>query len=150
MLSAAGISPTQIKPTICPPGVTVSQTCFNGRHQSLQLQRRRKSQQQSRPGGGVAGCKKRGTVAAKEIRKLQQSTELLIPKAPFARLVKEVLSQYSDDFRCALEALLALQTASESYLTALFEDVALCCIHAGRATITIKDLHIARRLRESI
>lgn len=32
-----------------------------------------------------------GTVALREIRRYQKSTELLIPKAPFARLVKEIL-----------------------------------------------------------
>ncbi|KAM4019158.1 uncharacterized protein ACNLHF_028501 isoform 2-T2 [Anomaloglossus baeobatrachus] len=36
-----------------------------------------------------------GTVALREIRKYQKSTELLIRKAPFARLVREVCMEYA-------------------------------------------------------
>lgn len=49
-----------------------------------------------------------GVVALKEIRRYQKSTQLLITKAPFQRLIREVLLQFKKDFRfqvCALEAL---------------------------------------------
>lgn len=91
-----------------------------------------------------------GTVALREIKKYQKSTDLLIRKLPFARLVREIVQ---DDFgtdvsyRWQSMAILALQEASEAYLVHLFEDTNLCAIHAKRVTIMQKDMHLARRLR---
>lgn len=75
---------------------------------------------------------KPGTVALREIRKYQKSTELLIRKAPFQRLVREIAQDYKSDLRFQSNAVLALQEASESYLVSLFEDTNLCAIHAKR------------------
>ena len=88
-----------------------------------------------------------GTVALREIRKYQKSTELLIRKLPFQRLVKEVAQEYKSDLRFQSSAVLALQEASESYLVGLFEDTNLCAIHAKRVTIMPKDMQLARRIR---
>ncbi|MBZ3873685.1 histone H3, embryonic [Sciurus carolinensis] len=82
-----------------------------------------------------------GTVALREIRRYQKSTELLIRKLPFQRLVREI----AQDFRPAL--VMALQEASEAYLVGLFEDTNLCAIHAKRVTIMPKDIQLARRIR---
>ncbi len=40
-----------------------------------------------------------GTVALREIRRYQKSTELLIRKAPFLRLVREVAQDFKADLR---------------------------------------------------
>jgi len=40
-----------------------------------------------------------GTVALREIRKFQKSTELLIRKLPFQRLVREIAQEYKSDLR---------------------------------------------------
>lgn len=88
-----------------------------------------------------------GTVALREIRKYQKSTELLIKKLPFQRLVKEIAQAYKNDLRFQSTALLALQEAAESYLVGLFEDTNLCAIHAKRCTIFVKDIALARRIR---
>lgn len=88
-----------------------------------------------------------GTVALREIRKYQKSTELLIRKLPFQRLVREVAQTYRTDLRFQSSALLALQEASEAYLVGLFEDTNLCALHAKRVTIMIKDMQLARRIR---
>ena len=88
-----------------------------------------------------------GTVALREIRKYQKSTELLIRKLPFQRLVREIATEFKTDLRFQSSAVLALQEASESYLVGLFEDTNLCAIHAKRVTIMTKDLHLARRIR---
>ena len=42
---------------------------------------------------------------------------------------------------------MALQEASEAYLTSLFEDANYCAIHAKRVTIMPKDIELARRIR---
>jgi histone H3/H4 len=88
-----------------------------------------------------------GNSAIREIRKLQATTDFLIPKLPFARIVKDICGNYETVNKWAAEGLLALQTAAESYLTGLFEDAMLCAIHAGRVTLMLKDLHLARRIR---
>ena len=88
-----------------------------------------------------------GTVALRQIRRYQKSTELLIRKLPFQRLVREVVGEAKNDVRLQSHALLALQEASEAYLVSLFEDTNLCAIHAKRVTIMPKDMQLARRIR---
>ena len=88
-----------------------------------------------------------GTVALREIRRYQKSTELLIRKLPFQRLVREIAQDFKTDLRFQSSAVLALQEASEAYLVGLFEDTNLCAIHAKRVTIMPKDIQLARRIR---
>ena len=88
-----------------------------------------------------------GTVALREIRKFQKSTDLLIRKLPFQRLVREIASENKSDLRFQSQAILALQEATEAYLVGLFEDTNLCAIHAKRVTIMPKDMQLARRIR---
>ncbi|KAL3146538.1 5-hydroxytryptamine receptor 4 [Trebouxia sp. C0010 RCD-2024] len=115
-----------------------------------------------------------GTVALREIRKYQKSTELLIRKLPFQRLVREIAQDFKTgvchasvaafgcqhvrnslnvvafvcaDLRFQSSAVLALQEAAEAYLVSLFEDTNLCAIHAKRVTIMPKDIQLARRIR---
>ncbi|KAH6555525.1 hypothetical protein KP509_14G052200 [Ceratopteris richardii] len=82
-----------------------------------------------------------GTVALREIRKYQKSTELLIRKLPFQRLVREIAQDLKS------HAVLALQGAAEAYLVGLFENTNLCAIHAKRVTIMPQDIQLARRIR---
>jgi histone H3 len=88
-----------------------------------------------------------GTVALREIRRYQKSTDLLIRKLPFQRLVKEIAQDFRQDLRFQSTAILALQEASEAYLVSLFEDVNLIAMHANRVTIMPKDMQLARRIR---
>jgi histone H3/H4 len=93
-----------------------------------------------------------GTVALKEIRKYQRSTEMLIRKLPFARLVRQVCDDHFtppdvEALRWQGKALEALQEAAEAYLVKLFEDANLCCIHAKRVTIMRRDIQLARRIK---
>ena len=108
-----------------------------------------------------------GTVALREIRRYQKSTELLIRKLPFQRLVREIAANHNvciDPltylFRCLLtlhlqnelrfqgKAVLALQDASEAYLISLFEDGQAAAIHAKRITVQVKDVALAMKLRK--
>jgi histone H3 len=95
-----------------------------------------------------------GTVALREIRKYQKSTDLLIRKLPFQRVVREVAQNLFNDGKIHLDGLRfqtsamdALQEAAEHYLVDLFEDVNLIALHANRVGIQPKDLQLARRLR---
>jgi histone H3 len=88
-----------------------------------------------------------GTVALREIRKYQKSTDLFIRKLPFQRLVREIAQDFKSDLKFQSTALLALQEAAEAHLVGTFEDTNLCAIHAKRVTIMPKDLQLARRIR---
>ncbi|XP_031645089.1 histone H3-like centromeric protein A [Oncorhynchus kisutch] len=107
----------------------------------------------SGPSGVAPSLQKRrrfrpGTRALMEIRKYQKSTDLLLRKGPFARLVREVCQTYSRDFmRWQVYALLALQEAAEAFLVLLFSDAYLCTIHAKRVTLFPRDIQLARRIR---
>ena len=90
---------------------------------------------------------KPGTVALREIRRYQKSTDLLIRKLPFQRIVKDIAADFKNDLRFQASAILALQEAAESYLVGIFEDTNLCAIHAKRVTIMPKDIQLARRIR---
>ena len=87
------------------------------------------------------------TVALREIRKYQKSTELLIRKLPFQRICREIAQDIKTDLRFQSSAILALQEATEAYLIGLFEDTNLVAIHANRVTIMPKDIKLARRIR---
>lgn len=134
----------------------------------VKLDAKKKGRKQDKPGkGGSVGSPRRGgsspakprkphryrpgTVALREIRKYQRSTELLIRKLPFARLCREITNNLAPEpFRWTAEALLALQEATEDFLVHLLEDTNLCAIHAKRVTIMPKDLQLARRIRGPI
>jgi histone H3 len=109
-----------------------------------------KAAQKSNPSTG--GVKKPhryrpGTVALRNIRRYQKSTELLVRKLPFQRLVREIAQEFKSDLRFQSVALMAMQEALEAYIVKLFEDTNLCAIHAKRVTIMPKDIQLARRIR---
>ena len=115
-----------------------------------------KAAQKSGPTGGVKKPHRYrpGTVALREIRRYQKSTDLLIRKAPFCRLTREIMEAVQEKLitkekteRMAGAAILAIQEATESYLVGLNEDTNLCAIHAKRVTIMPKDIQLARRIR---
>ena len=88
-----------------------------------------------------------GTIARQEIRKYQLSTELLIPKLPFQRLVKEVAGAIGP-YRFQSTAILALHEAAEAYIVQLFQEADQCRYHSNRKTLMVKDLQLAHRIRK--
>ncbi|XP_042306815.1 histone H3-like centromeric protein A [Sceloporus undulatus] len=113
----------------------------------------RRPRRQQPPGEGAAPRHRRryrpGQLAMLDIRKYQKSTNLLIQKLPFARVVREICLDYTRgvDMHWQAMALLALQEASEAFLVHLMEDAYLCAIHAKRVTLYPKDIQLARRIR---
>lgn len=88
-----------------------------------------------------------GELALREIRRYQKSTELLIRRLPFQRLVREITQDFKTDMRFQAATMAVLQEAAEAYLIGLFEDTNLCAIHAKRVTIMPRDIQLARRIR---
>mmetsp|Transcript_11916 Transcript_11916/g.19521 ORF Transcript_11916/g.19521 Transcript_11916/m.19521 type:complete len:136 (+) Transcript_11916:1300-1707(+) len=114
----------------------------------LQTKAARKNAPTSTPAPKKKPRYRPGTVALRQIRRYQKSTDLLIRKPAFQRLVREIIQEeIRTDLRVQSAAMLALQEATESYLVGLFEDANLCAIHAKRVTIMPKDIVLARRLR---
>ena len=89
-----------------------------------------------------------GEAALREIRRYQKSTELLIPKGPFRRLIRQLVQDmFGENIRMQILAVEALQEAAEAYMVRLFEDTKLCAIHAKRVTIMPRDMKLVSRLR---
>ena len=108
----------------------------HGRKHSRQIEGRVRKPRRFRP----------GTVALRQIRKYQKSTDLLIRKLPFQRLVREITLQLNPALRFQSTAMLTLQEASESFLVTMFEDVNVCVMHTGRVTIQPKDMYLWNRM----
>merc|ERR1712110_334113 len=90
---------------------------------------------------------KPGTVTLREIKRYQKTTDMLLPRAPFQRLVRGITMDMDHSLRFQSQALQALQEATEAYIVGLFEDTNLCAIHAKRMTVMKKDMDLARRIR---
>ena len=87
-----------------------------------------------------------GTVTLREIWQYQMSTDLLIRRAPFQRVMYEIVRSFRNDLRIQAAAIKGLQEAAEAYLVSLFEDSNLCAIHAKQVTIMPRDVQLARRI----
>jgi histone H3/H4 len=107
-------------------------------HSGIKKPRKDTGQKSTRktPIGGVKKAHRfrPGTVAIREIRKYQRSTDLLIRKLPFQRIVKDIAHESNSEL-------------VEAYLVGLFEDTNMCAIHARRVTIMVRDVKLARRIR---
>lgn len=93
-----------------------------------------------------------GTKALREIRKYQKSSDLLIPKLPFARLVRQTMQTFNNQrlgrvFRISSVALSAVQEAMEAHLVGILEEANLAAIHAKRVTVMKKDFDIVLEVR---
>lgn len=88
-----------------------------------------------------------GERALRLIRMEQGKTDLILAKAPFQRLVRQVATEFYSEVRFQQSAMAALQEAAEAYLIGVFEDAQLCAVHGHRLTLQPKDVKLARRLR---
>ena len=91
--------------------------------------------------------RKPGKVALKEIKKYQSTGSLLLPKAPFRRLVRDMFQQFFGDLKFAAGIFDPLQEAAEAHLVSLFQDANLLCVYAHRQTITPQNIQVARIIR---
>ena len=125
-----------------------------GKGPYLTDEERKKAEKKARGrGSGESGERRRkrpGVAALSEIRKYQKSTELLIKKRPFQRLVREIAQDFKTDLRFQGSAVLALQEAAEAYLVMLFEYTNLAAIHGKRVTIMPRDMQLVRQLMGEI
>ena len=112
----------------------------------------KKGKKSAAAGAGASGLKrafrwKPGTVALRQVKRLQKSTELLVAKAPFSRLVREIAESHKAGLRFQSSAVAAIQEATESFVISLLGDANLTALHANRVTALPRDLQLVRRLR---
>lgn len=107
----------------------------------------KKAKQPKVPGAKRSRRFRPGTVALREIRRFQKTSNLLIRRAPFQRMVREVANVAKAGLRWQSAALAAMQEATEAYVVGLLSDSNLCALHARRVTVMPRDIHLARRLR---
>ena len=88
----------------------------------------------SKTGKGV----RRGMKALKEIKKYQNTTNLLIRRFPFQKVVREIERNIRLDLRFQSTAIMALQEVGEAFLIELFEQSNLYAVHAKRVTVNAK------------
>ncbi|KIH45993.1 core histone H2A/H2B/H3/H4 [Ancylostoma duodenale] len=144
----------QIAPTSKRPPTAIKRQIIP-LNRRLETKRKLHSGEKAKEKTGTIAVKRRakpGVKALRDIRHLQRTTELLIPRLSFQRVVREITNKICakreiDDLRWQSNGLLALQEAAEVYLTCMFEDSNLAAIHARRVTIMPKDMHLVRRLR---
>ena len=87
-------------------------------------------------------------VSLMEIRRYQKSVELLIPAAPFQRLVREIGTSIRTDMRFTAECMAAIQHAAEAHIVELFEASQLLALHAKRVTLKREDMVLVGRVRK--
>lgn len=131
------------------PASSVSVDSHSSRHRQLSGPSAEFSRVRSSTEGRKKNRFRPGTVALREIRHYQKSTNLLLRKLPFSRLVREICLEINPHHQMFWQAhaLMALQEAAEAFLVHLFEDTNLCAIHAKRVTIMPRDMQLARRIR---
>jgi histone H3 len=88
-----------------------------------------------------------GTVALREIRRYQKSTENLVPFTRISNLVRELIRQhtYGKDV-CVQKGVVALlRDTGEEFISRVFAEAQLQAIHAKRITVTVPDMRMATR-----
>lgn len=89
-----------------------------------------------------------GTVALREIRRYQNSTELLIRKLPFQRLVREITQDYHVGMRYQRSAMNALQVAAEAYLVNIIDASYATTILRKHSLLEVKDMRHVMKMRQ--
>lgn len=97
--------------------------------------------------GKTAKRFKTGTVALRDIRKYQKTTDLLLKKLPFQRMCRDIANKLNVEMRFKFEALAAIQESFEDFMTNLFEDANMCVKHCNRVTLMPKDLQLVCKMK---
>ena len=72
-------------------------------------------------------------------------------KKPFQRVVKESFKTEGKekDYKISVKALECIQEATENFMIELFADAQYASLHAKRRIVTIKDVSLVNRVRDS-
>ncbi|XP_054728371.1 histone H3.3 type c-like isoform X2 [Anastrepha obliqua] len=130
--STTQVAPTPRKPLEGPENLLGAQTTSVSRKKTT-----RKSKSQFK--------------ALKDYQKLALRVDFMIPRAAFARVVREIMMSIDTDVRyITATALEALQVATEAYVEGRLEDANLLALHSRRVTLMAKDMELVNFLRNNI
>ena len=117
----------------------------------------------ARASGGVSDGERRkmryhpGTVAVREVRYYQKSTNLLLSKAPLERFIRNKMKEVEHDYfksyssvegiMLAGDCMEIIAEAVQSYAIGLMVDASLIAKHANRSTMFGRDVQLAHRIR---
>lgn len=97
--------------------------------------------------------KKGGTSRSilKQIRQYQQSTDLLLQKRPFSRLVRDIMDDYieKEQVRFNASAMMALQEVIETQMVMVCTRANMITMHAKRVTVAARDLSLAEDIMDT-
>lgn len=83
----------------------------------------------------------------RKIKKYQKSSGChFFAKEPFRRLVREIAQDFMTDIRFSAQAMTLMQLYIESYLVQVLTKANMVALHAGRVTVTPKDIALARQV----
>ena len=100
--------------------------------------------------GKTGKVMRRGIMVLKGIQKYQTSTELLIRRLPFQRVVWEIAQNIWADLCFQSTAIMVLQKAGEAFLVGLLEQSNLCAVHTKCVMVMPEDIQLAQRIRGDI
>lgn len=83
----------------------------------------------------------------REIRAYQRTTHMLIPRAAFKRVVKEIGQDFDPTIRFTKDSYEALQQAAEHEMYKIFECLQILALYRGRQTVLPRDVNCLRFLR---
>ncbi|XP_063711384.1 histone H3.v1-like [Symsagittifera roscoffensis] len=83
-----------------------------------------------------------------EIKRLQNSSSLIIPKLPFQRLVREITQKYSKDMKFTVQAMAALQESTEYAIVQYFQTLVVLMTGFDRVTLMPKDMLVLGAIME--
>ena len=83
---------------------------------------------------------KPGTLVRREIKRLQKDNSLIIPKAAFERLVREIMQDYKFNLRISPDALEMLHREVEAYMVDTFATANMCARNDRRMTVQLRDM----------
>ena len=160
LLSNRSQGPSSGNNEICTGKLIPSKKTLRGEHTANSFFAQKKTQEkklvsvrrsQKQPTGTKKTHRYRpGTVALREIRRFQKSTELLLLKKPFGRLVREIAVDYKKNTRYQATALLANQEAAEAALTQTFDGANRAAVHGKRVTVMPKGIQLVKTLTRDI
>lgn len=107
--------------------------------------RRRKTAKPQRLGTAIT----RMMDSIHDVQRLQETNRLIVPRLPFARIVRDITHKIvgpSSGYRYTVDALETLQFIAEHYLTAIFSNASIVAAHARRVTVMQKDFDLLHRL----
>lgn len=89
-----------------------------------------------------------GTVALREIRREQKSTQTMLQRTPFIRMVRRITAKYGETMKFSRSAMCALQEMTEDYIVSRLRNAHNLAIYTNRKSLKANDLDMCASLQK--